>query len=507
MAGSDDLMQGLHDLEEARPDYDKAWEYWRSEAPESFDSPVWRRLLAKSSGRYRVNIAKIPIVALADRLKVSGVVAVTVDGALDEEADPVLQERVWAANKLLLQNKRLIRNALIYGDVYRFVWPGDEDGSCRVHYNSPTTTRAVYDDDDELTIRYVVRRFVKDGQTTATLLYPDRLERGWVLKEGADPEEPKSWDRPIPDDREARALMDVPHDYGRVPVFHFRTDLPFGVPEHEDAWGAQDAYNKLTATLAHVAERAGLPDRYLLAEPNAALNGMGVDNPDWDDDGDADETTRDNTRVRTGPGEVSVFEGIKAAGEWGAAQPAGFTGPADWFAAEMAKVTRTPSRYADPGGQHPSGAALRAADAPLDAKTEDRQDYLTDELEAEAAFALKVCGLDDRRVSVRWKPAGIVDDVDTWQIVAAKVAAGVPQQVALTETGLYDPDTVGQWMQDAEVEMDVTRRVRVLADFAGAVAQLGQGVSLGLIDEAAARQVVDTTLGQLTPQVEGDVPA
>lgn len=118
MAGSDDLMEGLSELDEARPRYEQAWAYWESEAAEHFDSPVLRRVLRASSGMYRVNIAKIPVVALADRLKLTGMVGVDAEGRTDPTTDGVFQERVWTPNKLLLQSKRLIRNVLILNDTY-----------------------------------------------------------------------------------------------------------------------------------------------------------------------------------------------------------------------------------------------------------------------------------------------------------------------------------------------------------------------------------------------------
>jgi hypothetical protein len=508
-------MTGLAELEDARPAYDEAWSYWRAAVPEVFVSGAWRRVLARSSGRFRVNIAKLPIVALADRLRVTGVVATGPDGQKDEAADALLQERVWLANKLGLQTKRLIRNTLIFGDSYWYVWPDDADldgpaQTVRIAYNDPRTVRVVYDQDDELTIAFAVKSWQDAGQVRATVLYPDRIERGWVLRDPAKAMDAASWERQASSGdltMEPFSGIDIPNPYGRVPIFHFRTDMPFGTPEHEDMYGAQDAIQKFASTLTYTGERAGLRDRYLLTDINAALNGNSADNPDWDDDGDADEDTRDNSRLRTGPGEISVYEGIKEVGEWSAAEPQGFTDPADWFLRYSTLISRVSSRYADPGGQHPSGQALRVADAPEASKTEDRQEYLDADLSSACEFALRILGVEDARVAVRWKPSGLVDDLEAQAIVAAKIANGIPAEVAFLETGLYEPETVRQWLTDSQVEMDVARRIGLLSDFAGAVSQLAQGMSMGLLDEAQAREVVQLTVAQLTPQVEGDDPA
>lgn len=494
MPGSDDLMAGLNELVEAQPGYEKAWDYWESEVPERFDSPVWRRIMSKSEGgNFRLNFSKIPIVSLSDRLRVSSVVALDSAGAKDVDADAALQDRVWTANKLVLQTKSLTRKTLVYGDSYWSIWPGDTEQSVRINYNSPTTTRAIYDPDDQLVMLYVIRRFVVRGVTRATIVYPDRVEQGWVLREGGEQKDAKSWDR------EADA-KDLAHPYGRPPVWHFRTDLPYGCPEARDAWGAQDAINKTTATLGSATERAGLADRYMLTEPNAALNGNTPNTPEWDDEEDGNEDNRNNSAMRTGPGEVAVLEGIRAVGEWSTPNPQHFRDTADWFAGAAAKVTRVSSRYADPGGQHPSGAALRAADAPEAAKAEDRRDYIDEELRDALSFALGVAGYPDRTVDVRWKPSGVVDDLDTWAIVEAKRRNRVPDRVALLETGMYEPEEVDAWLEDGHPEdLAMVERIAIAGDLGAALSQLGQAVAVGLLDETLAKRFVERTLEHLIP--------
>lgn len=498
MAGSDDLMLGLHELDEAREVYDEAWDYWTTKSPEHFDSPVWRRIMSRSPSGYRINISKIPIISLADRLKVSSFVALDLDGAKDPDADVVLREAVVKPNKLKLQTPRLVRNTLVYGDSYWSIWPQADPltgaavpGTVRINYNSPCTTRAIYDADDELTMIYVIRRYMKAGHIRASITYGDRVEMDWVLKDGAKPDDPHAWDR-------ASDAKDVEHDYGRPPIFHFRTGLPYGCPEAEDSWGPQDAINKLTATAGYTSERAGLQDRYVLTDPNAALNGNSINSPEWDDDGDAGEGNRDSSLIRTGPGEMQVLEGIKSVGEWSAAQPDGFMALADWFAKGAAMVSRVSTRYADPGGQHPTGAALRAADSTEASKAEDKRDYFDEEMREALSFALTVAGMPDRQVDVRWKPSGIVDDVDTWQIVDAKVQAGVPRKVAILETGMYEPEEVDSWLEERQ-DLTLTDRISLFAQTTGAISQLGQSMALGLLDEAMARAVIQVTLGELIP--------
>lgn len=497
MAGTDDLMHGLHELSEAHDGYHEAWEMWRGDSEEEFSSAAVSKALARTAGKYRINIAKLPIVSLADRLKVSAFTALNGEGVKDDDADRVLQDVIIAPNKLFLQAKKLVRNTLILGDGYWFIWSGEAEGSVTVAYNDPRTTRAVYAEDSDIDIAFVVRRWATKGGIRASVLYGDRLELGWFLKEGKSEEDTGAWVR-------EPGSKDVPNLWGRPPVFHFRTDLPYGVPEHLDAYGPQAGMQKMSATMAFSGEAAGLRGRYLLTAPNASLNGDGPDNPNWDDDLDAGPATASNSRIRGGAAEIQVFEGITAAGEWSAPDMAQFITSMDQYARYSALVTRTSGKYSDPHGQHPSGAALRVADAPEASKADDRMEFFDGDLRDAMAFALRVAGFEDRKVDVRWKPAGIVDDVDMWTIVGQKIAAGVPTRTALAETGLYEQSEIDGWLSDASVEMDVARRVRLLGDVSYAVQGLGQAVTLGLMSEADAARIVQQTVGQLAPEVTPD---
>jgi len=494
VAGSDDLMEGLHELGEAREGYDEAWDYYKGVVPETFASAGLARRLGRTAGRYRVNVGKLPITALADRLKVSALTALAEDGSRDDEANGKLQTALTAA-RMGLEWPRLIRRVLVYGDSYQFVWQGDTEGTCTIAYNSPLTTRVLYDPEDETVARLAIKRWRDKGTVRASLIWPDRIEKGWVLTEGKSEDDPKSWER-------ERDAQDIPNPYSRIPIIHYRNDLPYGTPDHEDAYGPQDGVGKMSAVLGYAVEAHGLKERYALAEPGASLNGDGP-SPDWDDDADAGPNEQnESSQLRGGPGYMAWLEGIRAVGEWSTPDVATFLDPAKFYLQASAMTTGTPMRYVTGDGNAPSGESLRVADAPLAAKAANRQDYIGDAAAQMGSLVLEVLGMPGRRVDVRWAPAGIVDDKATWDICQAKIAAGVPQRVALVETGLYDQDEVDGWLRDATAEMDVARRVAILSDVAGALGNIGQAVTLGLLTDAEATAVIGATIGQLTPQLE-----
>ncbi|WP_143860713.1 hypothetical protein, partial [Nocardia cerradoensis] len=57
----------------------------------------------------------------------------------------------------------------------------------------------------------------------------------------------------------------VINEFGTLPVFHFTTGIDqYGKPEHEAAYAAQDAINKLLASQMASVEHYGFPTRYAL---------------------------------------------------------------------------------------------------------------------------------------------------------------------------------------------------------------------------------------------------
>ena len=508
MAGSDDLMSGIVDLSQSRQQYNDAWSFWDASRDEEFVSPAVKRALRLSEGRYQINVAKVVVRALANRLKIASTTALGLDALRDETVDEAFQA-VLVANKMDLQWGRLIRNTLVYGDSYLFLWPqvvnGIEiPGQVQIAYNSPQVARTIYSPENDIEVDYHIKSWTDSREVVHTNLYypaPQGGEGGWcekwILTKNSKPLDPTGWTRDpeFPDD------IPIPPGAG---LYHFRTDMPYGQPVHSDAWGPQDAINKISTTMTHTTEAAGFPQRWALSDPMAALTGDNGDSPDWDDDGDADIITEDDSRLRGGPGELSILAGIKATGQWTAAGADAFINPAEFYTRMVALTTSTPMRFMDQRGQSPSGESLRVADAPLMDNVDNLQPYLDGEARAAMTGVLTLAGYPDHRADVRWKPTGIIDDLTTWQLVQAKIANGVPVDVALVETGLYEQDEVDSWLDRHSAEMDIGRRVGLLAQAGVAIQGLSAAVAAGVLTEQQLQAVIVGTLGELTPDFTGE---
>jgi hypothetical protein len=445
-------MDGLAELEDVREDYERAEEYYNNSMDELFVSPRLRRALLASEITFRIRLAKIPVDAVANRLEIS---SVTVPDNVDATS---MIERIWDENGLLLEAPNVHQKACMFGDCYVVVWDADEGETVDIMYNSPLTMRIVYDQENPHVKKFAIKEWVVESTDEtvkdyrrANLYYADRIER-YMTGPDAKGDKESDW-LPFDDTDEDTEFADedgseIPNPYGVIPVFHFRNGAPYGTPEHEAAYGPQDAINKLVVTQMATIDYQGFPQRYALAEPQIASD----DAADFgDDDTEADEGTGTQSTLRSGPGEVWWLNGIKGVGQFTTADPDAFLKPMDRYVRLMASVTETPLHYFDPMGDSPSGEALRAKEAPLIKRIINRRQSFAATWRDVFTFALSVVKIEVEKVDVRWTSPASLDDLDGWRTAEIKLSLGVPAKQLLLEAG-YTETQVSEWLADKEIE-------------------------------------------------------
>lgn len=435
-------------------------------------------------------------------------------GGRYDEAQAAL-DQLRKDNQLDAEADGLHLKASKNGDCYLIVWPSTDDGgqvtAVDMRVNTALTTRVIYDQEDPLKVAYAIKSWTYDDvdpdgmkcqYTRATMYYDDRVER-WITKpnvKGAGlcdkdnwlPYEPRTMDADS-DDRDPAVIE---HSYGRVPVFHFRNDRPYGRPEHLYAYGPQQLLNKLVQAAAVAVDYQMFPQRFALMDPAAdqpMTNFLDPNHPEDDDDPEGDGNV---SNLSADPSAVWRIYGATKTGQYDPATPDTFLKPFDRFVQAMAELTETPLyRFGSAFAQTPSGAAQRAADASTVNKVENRQVSYDSVWEDAYEFALMLLGFNDVKVSVGWKPAEQSTDFEAWSVVQQKVDAGVPQRQALMEAG-YPAEQVDEWLSgEVAAHAALLRKVDTINAVANAFQSLGAAAAMGVITPEQIQALVGTVLG------------
>ena len=403
-----------------RNHYLVAESYYDGLQREIFTNDVWLKLFRQDNKHFRFNFAKTVVDAVSNRLEIANVTGMT------PEANDQLA-KVWEANQMELDSSEIHRNALVYGDSYAIVWT-DSFGQTTIDYNSPLTTVMIYDDENPRIKRYAAKLWQTvdaQGKNIAkmNMYYPDRIEKYESFGEIDSIVSASSF----------KSVGVVENPWGQVPVFHFRTTKQYGKPEHIDAYGPQDAINKLMATHMVTVDYQGAPQRYALSS-----GGNGAEYEDFNESGTVDENLG---RLKNGPGELWYLNGVSKVGEFAPADHKVFTEPVREFVRSMASITSTPLHYFEKTAI-PSGEALRTAEAPLQKKVKDRQVSFSTAWKELFQFTLSISGINSD-VDVKWEPAESLASLDAWEVAVKKRVVGVTLEQVLIEMG-YDQEVAAQ---------------------------------------------------------------
>lgn len=472
-----DLTAGLAELADHAPNYIRADQYYRAEQPEFFASAKMRRALQRTGIGFRFNFARTPVDSVADRLSVA---AITTQ---DEHATELIQQ-AWQANGLDLDVPHWVRETCKYGDGYIMAWPNaDDDGRVDIYFNNPETTRIIYDDANPRVKRYAIKRWRTNEGHRCDLLYPDRIER-YITAGGRG--QTAAW-HPYSGDGQTPT---IPNPFGVVPVFHLRTDRPYGQPCHLGFYGPQDAINKLIISHLSSVDYQAFPQRYAVMNPETDTSeAAALDEDDFAVDPDHTDGPRqdDAASFRADPASVWMARGVKDFGQFDAADPKVFTDPVETYLRAGAQITTTPLHYFDPSGDAPSGESLRTAEAPFVKKCWHIALSFGAALRELFEFVLTTHGVTGLPVAVRWEPIATVDDQTGWETNQLKIDAGVPVRQVLLESG-YSADQVDGWLSATD---GMPFQVELLLKIGQALAQLGTAKNLGVVSDAQVQQLID----------------
>lgn len=410
-------------------EYKEAEEYYEGRVSERFATKQLRHILRSTSHKGQHNYIRVISDAVLNRLEIARVIA-------DNEDAQTKVTEVWENNELHLEASEIHRRALEFGDCYALVWP-DEEGNLQVSYNSPRTTAIVYDPENPRKKAYAVKMWKTsnpfDTESKSTRLNVYTADK--IIKYIANTEE-------VTEGTNWSSMGSEENPFGEVPVFHFRTHRPYGMPEGKAAFGAQDDMNKLLATHMFTVDYQGAPQRYALA-----YNGEN-DIVDFNDD----ETERENlASLEAAPGTLWYLKGVMNVGQFQPADPKVFWEPILHLKESMAALTDTPFHYLERGFSGLSGGeGMRVSEAPLLKKVADRQTSFGVTWKELFNFVLKIEGLE-ANLEIKWDLVESMDALNKWDVMLKKINAGLSHAQALREAG-YEEQEIERILEERAEE-------------------------------------------------------
>jgi hypothetical protein len=488
---TDDLTRAVTEINEHADDYRYADAMYRGKVEEVFATHnKIVALLKEASKHYRTNLAGVVVDAVLNALEITSVTVPTPAGKPNEELTRIFKEKVWDANQLDLYLPDWLREVGKEGDAYLMVWEGDEEGTCAIHTRKPVSARMFYDPENDRVKRFFAYRWKEDSpkRIRMNLMYPDRVEK-YVSKA----KEPKSSKDFEPYEDETDGGWPLLHDYDEVAAFHGRTDHPYGVPDHLNAYGPQNMLNKVIATFMGSIDFTGFPQRGALMDSPIDDDGDDWDQDDNESTGGTGIEMSGDSNLRAEPGSLWMLRNTKSLVQLPAAESDNFLKPIDKASQLISAATGTPIRFFNgTQGQQPSGASLREDDARLNARRAMRILLAGATLRDAFTFAMrKVLGYKDcPEVVINWKPVRRAELLDEWEAVEARQRAGVPRDVTLLEAG-YTPDQIEEWSRSApDPGEGLGARVELLERLAGAAEKLAAAAELGALDMSVVQSLM-----------------
>lgn len=506
-----DLAKIFQDWEPDQKKYRRGWRFYKGLQGEFFASAKARQLLQKAGveDMDRMNFAAIVVDTITDRLHVSGISAQGAPDTVKEIVGNIVRE-----NELEQEEQVWLQYLGAMGEAIAVVMPAEDDdlrpSGVSVTYWDPRRARILYDDLDPLRKVAGVLTWPGEKTTRADLYYADGTLERWQGKgEQGKLKDPRAWTPWSGEDADGNELPESEVvDFGDngLPFFHFRTGRPDAEPLHRKAYGPQQAIDKIIVSHLATIDTASFPQRYGAIDPTADITGTGTSqNPFHPGIGDDDdpESEANQTQLSADPGALWRLKGYTSIGQFAVAGADVFMAPLDRYVRAMAQVTRIPMHYFDPSSDAPSGESLKVSDAPITHRVAAlkvaagavQEDMWTTVLDFAGAGS-------DLVVNVRWAPHETATGLEDWQMIAAKVAAGVPVRVALVEAG-YDPEDVDTWLSALDDSGEITRQVALLGSLGDALLKIGQAQALGVQLPPYILDTITDAMMQMWPEGTG----
>lgn len=419
-----DLQRAFEAVYKKKPVYDTDFAYYDGDQPVVYATDMLSAYFRTLNARFVENWCAPVVDAVLERLTLKGFDVADGNQAAKEMLNDLMQ-----GGGLELEAYDVQTAAIVTGEGSIIVWPSDEDpGTIDLYANDPRQVAVFYDEERPKRIAFAGKlwRNLTSGITYLNLYYDDRVEHYRTRTD----KKPTEWREFVPLPEEEGAPVEL-HEFGRVPVFHFRRNRRRLSGElRGKVMPQQDMVNKLLADMMVSSEFAGFKQRYAIS--NADLSDL-----------EADATTL----WTVPPG--AEGEQPTQVGQFEATDLQNFLFARTALAEGIAIISHTPKHYMT-GATQPSGEALIAMDAPLTKKVAHYQELFAATWRDLAIFycQLNNIALEAKDVTVIWEPANIEQPETTSNVVKNLNAAGMPLTTALREYDGWEPNQLERMAED-----------------------------------------------------------
>lgn len=405
--------------------YTDLWNYYLGEQPLVYANERLREIFAGVQVKFIENWCGVVIDSLKERIQLQGFAG--------QDGDQEVIDAIFQANELNLESDDLHEAALVTGEAFLIVWPG-EDGKPEIYYNDPRLCHVFYEADRPRVPRYAAKLYQGDDELARmTLYYPDRLEYYISSKKYGEVTSASAFQ---PDESLGGVAV---NPYGEIPVFRF-VGRRQAIGEITDVVPVQNGINKLLTDMMVAAEYGAFRQRWIISNS-------------------------DTNMLRNSPDEiwsVPAGDGMgqpTQVGEFSATDLDNYLSACEHLSGDIAKITRTPKHYFYSQSGDPSGEALIAMEAPLNRKAQNRIERFSSAWKRAMQFALLVAGQSVELTDIEpvWSPVETVQPKTEAEIRLLGTQAGIPLVTMLRREG---------W-SDAELE-------EMQAEKEGSAAELGE---------------------------------
>lgn len=417
----DEQIKQLNEkLNESRPALRGLDQYYAGEQPAAFMSEKSREALGNRLQRMAVNIPRVTVTSLQERLELTGF---RLDGAA--EADAGLW-RLWRRNRMRDGSAQAHLDALVYGRSYAVVW-ADAEGAPVVTVESPLQVATLT---DPVTRRVTVafKRWTDvDGTARGVLYGPDEIRHvtaGRVVDQEQFPA--TGW----------TITETVANPLGVVPVVPIvnrgRLLDVDGVSEMRDVLGLTDALNKVLADSLVTSEYYARPRRWATGlEIMEDEDGQPI-NP-FSDKGD---------RIMMSESPETRF------GQFDGARLDGYGDLVGTLVQQVSAVTGLPAHVLGIHGDQPASAdAIRSAESSMVARAQELMRTFGDAWADVARLVIAVRDeVDPLAVDVEpvWANPETRTPAQAADAAAKLHGIGVPLEIVLADTLGYTPAQVAR---------------------------------------------------------------